>query len=422
MGEILDVYGREILDSRGNPTLEVEVTIDAGGWEIVGRAAVPSGASTGTKEAWELRDNDTKRYKGKGVLKAVENVNTRIANELVGYESSLQLEIDHLLIDLDGTPNKSELGANAILGTSMACAKASAEEVAMPLYQYIGSLSAHVLPVPMLNVINGGAHADNNLDIQEFMIVPKGAPNFSAALRYSAETFQTLKALLKSKGLHSGYGDEGGFAPMLASNQQAFDLLVEAIEKAGFTPGREIFIAIDAAASEFYRDGKYCLKAEDRTLDAEAMVNYYADMVQQYPIISIEDGLAEDDWEGWKIMTQALGERIMIVGDDVFVTNKDILEKAIPQGIANAVLIKLNQIGSISETLSAMEYAMRHGYKTVVSHRSGETEDTTIAHLAVATNCGFIKTGAPNRTDRVAKYNELLRIEEILGDTGVYGG
>lgn len=420
MGEILDVLGREILDSRGYPTVEVEVTIDTPAGELIGRASVPSGASTGTKEACELRDKDEKRYKGKGVLKAVKNVNEHIANELVGFESSLQADIDQMLIDLDGTPNKSNLGANAILGASLAVARASAEECELPLFRYIGSLNSRLLPYPMLNVINGGAHADNNLDIQEFMIVPIGASTFTEAMRYGVETFLSLKKLLIDKGLRSGYGDEGGFAPMLTSNMEALDLLVEAIQKAGFTPGCDISLAIDSAASEFFKDGKYHLKAESKALDPSEMVEYYAKMVDKYPIISIEDGHCEDDWEGWKLMTKELGEKIMVVGDDIFVTNKSILEKAIPD-IGNSVLIKLNQIGTITETLDAMEFAMKNKYKCVVSHRSGETEDNYIAHLAVATNCGYIKTGAPNRSDRVSKYNELLRIEEILGHTALFG-
>lgn len=420
MGEIIDIYGREILDSRGYPTIEVEVTIDTDNGEMIGRASVPSGASTGTREACELRDNDVKRYFGKGVLKAVENVNSHIANEIIGFESSMQAEIDKLLIDLDGTPNKSNLGANAILGTSLAVAKASAEECGLPLFRYIGSANSRVLPYPMLNVINGGAHADNNLDIQEFMIVPVGASNFSEAMRYGSETFFALKKLLNEKGLSSGYGDEGGFAPMLESNMEALELLVEAIKRAGFNPGNEIALAIDAAASEFYKDGKYHFKAESKNYDSKQIIDYYEGMINKYPVISIEDGLAEDDWDGWKLMTKRLGNRIMIVGDDIFVTNKSILEKAIPD-IANSVLVKLNQIGTVTETLDAMGYAMNNGYRAIVSHRSGETEDNYIAHFAVATNCGYIKTGAPNRSDRISKYNELLRIEEMLGEVALYG-
>ncbi len=420
MGEIIDIFGREILDSRGYPTVEVEVTIDSDFGEIIGRASVPSGASTGTREACELRDKDENRYNGKGVLKAVENVNTHIANELIGFESTLQTEIDRLLIDLDGTPNKTNLGANAILGTSLAAAKASAEECRLPLFRYLGSPNSRLLPVPMLNVINGGAHAANNLDIQEFMVVPLGASNFAEALRYGAETFYALRRILSRKGLSSGYGDEGGFAPMLKSNLEALDLLVEAIKSAGFQPGAEIAIAMDPAASEFYAEGKYNLKAESKALDSSEMIAYWADIIADYPVISIEDGLAEDDWDGWRMMTSQLKDKIMIVGDDIFVTNRSIIQKAVPD-IANAVLIKLNQIGTVTETLDAMEFAMNNGYKTVVSHRSGETEDNYIAHLAVATNCGFIKTGAPNRSDRLSKYNELLRIEEMLGESALFG-
>lgn len=420
MGEIIDIYGREILDSRGFPTVEVEVTIDTDSGEITGRASVPSGASTGTREACELRDKDKSRYNGKGVLKAVENVNTHIANELIGFESAMQTEIDRLLIDLDGTPNKTNLGANAILGTSLAVAKASAEECGLPLFRYMGSPNSRLMPCPMFNVINGGAHAVNNLDIQEFMIVPIGASTFGEALRYGAEIFHVLKSLLKQKNLGCGFGDEGGFAPMLSSNREALDLLVEAIKESGFQPGGEVAIALDAAASEFFDDGKYRLKAESRNLSPEEMIGYWEDIVSGYPVISIEDGLAENDWDGWRLMTSRMKEKIMIVGDDIFVTNKSILEKAIPE-IANAVLIKLNQIGTITETLDAMDYAMNNGYKTIVSHRSGETEDNYIAHLAVARNCGYIKTGAPNRSDRVSKYNELLRIEEMLGESALYG-
>ncbi len=420
MGEIIDIYGREILDSRGFPTVEVEVTIDTDSGEITGRASVPSGASTGTREACELRDKDKSRYNGKGVLKAVENVNTHIANELIGFESAMQTEIDRLLIDLDGTPNKTNLGANAILGTSLAVAKASAEECGLPLFRYMGSPNSRLMPCPMFNVINGGAHAVNNLDIQEFMIVPIGASTFGEALRYGAEIFHVLKSLLKQKNLGCGFGDEGGFAPMLSSNREALDLLVEAIKESGFQPGGEVAIALDAAASEFFDDGKYRLKAESRNLSPEQMIGYWEDIVSGYPVISIEDGLAENDWDGWRLMTSRMKEKIMIVGDDIFVTNKSILEKAIPE-IANAVLIKLNQIGTITETLDAMDYAMNNGYKTIVSHRSGETEDNYIAHLAVARNCGYIKTGAPNRSDRVSKYNELLRIEEMLGESALYG-
>ncbi len=419
MGEIIQIRGREIIDSRGNPTVEAEVFL-AGGF--MGRAAVPSGASTGSKEALELRDGDKSRYQGKGVLKAVENINRIIGPELEGWDSTQQALIDQALLRLDGTENKSRLGANAILAVSLAVAKASAEEQGLPLYQYIGGVGARVLPVPLMNVLNGGVHADNNVDIQEFMIVPLGAPSFREALRYGVETYQALKAVLKEAGHSTAVGDEGGFAPNLASNEEALEILVKAIEKAGFRPGEEIALAIDAAASEFYKDGRYVFAAEGKSRNAQEMIDFYRHLLDNYPIVSIEDGLSEDDWEGWRELTAALGKRVQLVGDDIFVTNTRIIAQGIDQGVANSVLIKLNQIGSLSETLAAVELTHRAGYKTVVSHRSGETEDTTIADLAVAVNAGQIKTGAPCRTDRVAKYNQLLRIEEELGEAAVFAG
>ncbi len=419
MGEIIQIRGREIIDSRGNPTVEAEVFL-AGGF--MGRAAVPSGASTGSKEALELRDGDKSRYQGKGVLKAVENINRIIGPELEGWDSTQQALIDQALLRLDGTENKSRLGANAILAVSLAVAKASAEEQGLPLYQYIGGVGARVLPVPLMNVLNGGVHADNNVDIQEFMIVPLGAPSFREALRYGVETYQALKAVLKEAGHSTAVGDEGGFAPNLASNEEALEILVKAIEKAGFRPGEEIALAIDAAASEFYKDGRYVFAAEGKSRNAQEMIDFYRHLLDNYPIVSIEDGLSEDDWEGWRELTAALGQRVQLVGDDIFVTNTRIIAQGIDQGVANSVLIKLNQIGSLSETLAAVELTHRAGYKTVVSHRSGETEDTTIADLAVAVNAGQIKTGAPCRTDRVAKYNQLLRIEEELGEAAVFAG
>ncbi|WP_456434413.1 phosphopyruvate hydratase [Thermosulfuriphilus sp.] len=419
MGEIVQVIGREILDSRGNPTVEAEVLLDSG---FIGRAAVPSGASTGSKEALELRDGDKSRYKGKGVLKAVENINNIIGPELEGLESSQQSFIDQTLLNLDGTENKSHLGANAILAVSLAVAKATAREQGLPLYQYIGGVGARVLPVPMMNVLNGGAHADNNVDIQEFMIVPLGAPSLREALRYGVETYHALKSVLKGSGHSTAVGDEGGFAPNLASNEEALEVLVRAIEEAGFRVGDDIALAIDAAASEFYKDGRYVFVAEGRSRSAEEMIDFYSHLLENYPIVSIEDGLAEDDWIGWKKLTEALGDRVQLVGDDIFVTNTQIISEGIKEGVANAVLIKLNQIGTLSETLAAVEMAHRASYRTVVSHRSGETEDTTIADLAVATNCGQIKTGAPCRTDRVAKYNQLLRIEEELGPAAIFAG
>lgn len=420
MSAIIDVYAREILDSRGNPTVEVEVELESGAF---GRAAVPSGASTGAFEAVELRDGDKSRYLGKGVLKAVENVNDIIAPEIIGMEAINQVEIDELLIELDGTPNKGKLGANAMLGVSLAVAHAAAEEAQLPFYQYIGGVNAKTLPVPMMNILNGGKHADNNVDIQEFMVMPVGAKSFREALRMCAEVFHNLKAVLKGKGYNTAVGDEGGFAPNLTSNEEALQVIVEAINKAGYKPGEDIYIAIDAAATEMYKeDGQYHLEGEGVVKSAEEMVAYYEDLVNRYPIISIEDGLAEEDWDGWKLMTEKLGSRIQIVGDDLFVTNTQRLSKGIERGVANSILIKLNQIGTLTETLDAIQMANRAGYTAVVSHRSGETEDVTIADLVVAVNAGQIKTGAPSRTDRVAKYNQLLRIEEGLGTMAKFAG
>ncbi len=419
MGEIVKVKAREILDSRGNPTIEVDVWLDSG---VRGRAAVPSGASTGTHEALELRDKDPNRYNGKGVLNAVRNVNEIIAPELVGLESTAQAEIDKLLIELDGTENKKRLGANAILGVSMAIAQASAEEAGLPLFLYLGGVGARTLPVPMMNVINGGVHADNKLDIQEFMIVPLGAPTFKEALRYGSETYHALKKVLKSKGYRTSVGDEGGFAPEVENTKEALEILVKAIEEAGYRPGEDIALALDAAASEFYRDGQYVLEGEGKTFSSEELVAFYKELINEFPIVSIEDGCAEDDWEGWKILNQELGEKIQIVGDDIFVTNIKRLSRGIKENIANAVLIKLNQIGTVSETLEAIFLAKTSAWRTVISHRSGETEDTFIADLSVAVNSGQIKTGAPCRSERVAKYNQLLRIEEMLRDAAVFGG
>ncbi len=419
MGEIVQIRAREILDSRGNPTLEVEVWLEGGAF---GRAAVPSGASTGTHEALELRDKDESRYHGKGVLRAVENVNNIIASELIGMESTAQAEIDALLIELDGTENKRRLGANAILGVSMAVAQASAQEVGLPLYAYLGGVGATVLPVPLMNVINGGVHADNDLDIQEFMIVPLGAPSFSEALRYGAETYHTLKKVLKEKGYRTSVGDEGGFAPEVKNTKEALEILVQAIEKAGYRPGEDIALALDAAASEFFKEGQYVLAGEGKTLSAEELVSFYAELIKEFPIISLEDGCAEDDWDGWKILNERLGDKIQIVGDDIFVTNISRLTRGITQKVANAILIKLNQIGTVTETLEAIRLAQTSAWRTVISHRSGETEDTFIADLAVAVNSGQIKTGAPARSERVAKYNQLLRIEEDLGPVARFAG
>ena len=419
MSLIVDVYAREVLDSRANPTVEVEVWTEAGAF---GRALVPSGASTGAFEAVELRDGDKSRYLGKGVLNAVNNVNELIAPEVVGMDVFDQVSIDQLLIELDGTPNKGKLGANAILGVSIAVARAAADELGMPLYQYIGGVNAKALPVPMLNILNGGGHADNNVDIQEFMVMPVGAPNFREALRIGAEVFHSLKAELLSKGLNTGVGDEGGFAPNLSSNEEALATIVKAIESAGYKPGVDVMLALDVAASEMYdKDRKvYKLEGEGKELTVDEMIDFYADLVDKYPIISIEDGLDEEDWDGWKALTDRLGDRVQLVGDDLFVTNTERLSKGIDLGVANSILIKLNQIGTITETLDAIELAKVHGYTAVISHRSGETEDTTIADLAVALNAGQIKTGAPSRTDRVAKYNQLLRIEDELWDTAQY--
>ena len=419
MGEILQVRAREILDSRGNPTVEVEVWLEGGAF---GRAAVPSGASTGTHEALELRDKDEKRYFGKGVLRAVENVNNIIAPELVGMESTAQAEIDELLIELDGTENKKRLGANAILGVSMAVAQASAREAGLPLYAYLGGVGARILPVPLMNVINGGVHADNDLDLQEFMIVPLGAPTFAEALRYGAETYHALKKVLKDKGYRTSVGDEGGFAPEVKSAKEALELMVKAIEEAGYRPGDDVALALDPAASEFFKDGQYVLSGEGKTLSAEELVAYYEELVNEFPIVSIEDGCAEDDWEGFKLLNERLGGRIQLVGDDIFVTNIKRLKRGISERVANAILIKLNQIGTVSETLEAIRLAHTSGWRAVISHRSGETEDTFIADLAVAVNSGQIKTGAPARSERVAKYNQLLRIEEDLGPAARFAG
>ncbi|MCD6452045.1 MAG: phosphopyruvate hydratase [Acidobacteria bacterium] len=418
---IEDVYAREILDSRGNPTVEVEVVLEGG---VMGRAAVPSGASTGEREAIELRDGDPARYSGKGVQEAVRNVNSIIADAIISEEMEAvdQLGIDRLLIELDGTENKSRLGANAILGVSLAVAKAAAEYLGLPLYRYLGGVSARVLPVPLMNVINGGAHADNNLDIQEFMIVPAGASSFSQALRMGSEVFHQLKKVLKEKGLATSVGDEGGFAPDLSTNEEAIELILKGIEKAGYKPGKDLFIALDAAASEFYENGSYRLAAEGKELSPEELVSYYENLLSRYPIISLEDGMAENDWEGWRLLTARLGDKVQLVGDDIFVTNKKIIAKGIRESIANSVLIKLNQIGTVSETIEAVELAHRAGYTTVISHRSGETEDTSIADLAVALNSGMIKTGSLCRSERIAKYNQLLRIEEELGDEAVFLG
>ena len=418
---ISDVFAREILDSRGNPTVEVEVVLESG---EMGRAAVPSGASTGIYEAVELRDGDKSRYLGKGVLNAVDNVNEIIAPELIGMNVFDQVGIDQMLIELDGTDNKGKLGANAILGVSMAVVKAAAEELGMPLFQYLGGVNAKVLPTPMMNIINGGEHADNNVDIQEFMVMPVGADSWAEALRMGAEIFHSLKSVLKGKGLNTAVGDEGGFAPNLGSNEEALMAIVEAIEKAGYKPRDEVKIAMDAAASSFYSADKkkYVLAGEGKELTSEEMVAFYEDLVSKYPIISIEDGLDENDWDGFKLMTERLGDKIQIVGDDLFVTNTAKLEEGIQKGIANSILIKLNQIGTITETLDAIEMAKRAGYTAIISHRSGETEDTTIADLVVAVNAGQIKTGAPSRTDRVAKYNQLIRIEEMIGEVSQYAG
>ncbi len=422
MSQITDVYAREILDSRGNPTLEVEVFTEAG---VMGRAAVPSGASTGEREALELRDGDKGRYLGKGVRKAVDNVNDIIADEIIGMEVTDQIGIDKKMLEVDGTEYKSKLGANAILGVSLACAKAAAEESGLPLYQYIGGCNAKELPLPMMNILNGGAHADNNVDIQEFMIMPVGAANFAEALRMGAEIFHALKAVLKGKGYNTAVGDEGGFAPNLKSNEEALEVIMEAIVKAGYKPGEEVLLALDVASSELFdkEKGVYTLENETEAVKSPAqMVDFYENLVNKYPIVSIEDGMAENDWEGWKLLTDRLGKRVQIVGDDLFVTNPKILKEGIQKGIANSILIKLNQIGSLTETLDAIEMAKRAGYTCVISHRSGETEDTTLADLSVAVNAGQIKTGSLCRTDRVAKYNQLLRIEDELDTTAKFLG
>jgi len=418
MSIIEHIAGREVLDSRGNPTIEVEVILESG---ATGRAIVPSGASTGAFEAVELRDGEG-RYMGKGVLDAVAHVDEEIYDALVGFDALDQRDIDRVLVELDGTDNKSRLGANAILGVSLAVARAAADDLAIPLYRYIGGVNAHVLPVPMMNVLNGGEHADNNVDIQEFMIMPVGAASFSEALRWGAETYHVLKKVLHDRDLSTAIGDEGGFAPNLASNEDAVKLLLEAIEKAGFTPGTEIAIALDAASTEFYKDGKYVLAGEGRSLTPAEMVGYFQELSTKYPIVSIEDGMAEEDWDGWSLLTAALGDKVQLVGDDLFVTNVERLARGIDAGVANSILVKVNQIGSLTETLESVAMATRAGYTAVMSHRSGETEDTTIADLAVATNCGQIKTGAPARSDRVAKYNQLLRIEDDLGDAAAYLG
>ena len=421
MSMIIDVYGREVLDSRGNPTVEVEVTLESG---AMGRAMVPSGASTGAFEAVELRDGDKDRYMGKGVQTAVEHVNTELADELVGYESDDQRAIDDAMIALDGTDNKGRFGANAILGVSLATARAAAEEAALPLYKYVGGPNAHLLPTPMMNILNGGVHADNNVDFQEFMIMPVGAETFAEALRWCAEIYHTLKKVLHDAGLGGGVGDEGGFAPNFKTNKEPLEYIMKACEAAGYKPGSDIMFAMDPASTEFYNaeTGKYVLAGEGRELSSDEMVDYWEALVNEFPIISIEDGMAEEDWDGWKKLTDRIGDRVQLVGDDLFVTNSQRLAKGIELGCANAILIKVNQIGSLTETLEAIELAKTHGYTCVMSHRSGETEDTTIADLAVATNAGQIKSGAPCRTDRVAKFNQLLRIEDGLGSAATYDG
>jgi enolase len=421
MSFIASIHARQILDSRGNPTIEVDVLTENG---VLGRAAVPSGASTGVHEAVELRDGDSSQYMGKGVLKAVENVNTTIQNALLGMDVFEQKKIDYLLLALDNTPNKSHLGANAILGTSLAIAKAAAAEAGLSLFQYIGGVGAVTMPVPMMNILNGGSHADNLIDIQEFMVMPFGASSFSEGLRWGTEVFHHLKAVLKARGMSTNVGDEGGFAPSLGSNEEALEVVMEAIQKAGFTPGKDMFIALDAAASEFYDEatGTYNFASTGESRNSEEMVAFWADWCERYPIISIEDGLAEDDWAGWKLATEKLGQKIQLVGDDLFVTNTKRLQQGINQGVANSILVKVNQIGTLTETIEAVNLATRNGYTSVMSHRSGETEDNTIADLAVALNCGQIKTGSASRSDRMAKYNQLLRIEEELEEAAVYPG
>jgi len=417
MTEIIDVKAREILDSRGNPTVEVDIITSSGS---VGRAAVPSGASTGTREALELRDKDKKRFLGKGVTKAVDNVNNVIAPEILGMDAASQETVDKLMIEIDGSSNKSKLGANAILGVSMAVARAAAETIGLPLYRYIGGINARYLPLPMMNIVNGGEHAANNLDIQEFMIIPVGAKNICEAVRMGAETFHNLSKLLKGKGLSTAVGDEGGFAPDLESNEAAIQLIMEAIQSAGYTPGKDIGLGMDAAASEFFKDGKYRLQSEKKSMTADQMIDYYEKLIEKYPILSIEDGLAEQDWDNWAKMSDRLGASIQIVGDDIFVTNPEIFKKGIESGIGNSILIKLNQIGTVTETLDAIEMAKHAGYTTVISHRSGETEDTFISDLVVGVGGGQIKTGSMSRSDRVAKYNQLIRIEEELGDAAKF--
>ena len=419
MSEIIDIHAREILDSRGNPTVEVDVTLEDGS---LGRAAVPSGASTGAYEAHEQRDGDKARYLGKGVLKAVDAVNGEIFNELAGLDATEQRMIDMLMIDLDGTENKSRLGANAILGVSLALAKAAAESSAMPLYRYVGGPNARVLPTPMMNIINGGAHADNPIDIQEFMVMPVSAESLADSVRMGAEVFHALKKTLSDAGHNTNVGDEGGFAPNLASTDEAIGFIMKAIEKAGYKPGEDLALALDAASTEFYKDGKYELAGEGKSLGSDEFAAYLADLCARYPIISIEDGMAEDDWDGWVALTESIGDNIQLVGDDLFVTNPDRLSVGLQKGAANSILVKVNQIGTLSETLDAVELAHLHGYTAVMSHRSGETEDATIADLAVATNCGQIKTGSLSRSDRIAKYNQLMRIEEELGPVGIFAG
>lgn len=419
MTTISDVFAHEVLDSRGNPTVEVEVVLDGG---VSGRAIVPSGASTGSHEAVELRDGEADRFRGKGVLRAVGNVNDTIAPELIGEDALDQAGIDHILVDLDGTEDKSRLGANAILGVSMATARAAATALGIPLYTYLGGINAKTLPVPMMNILNGGVHADNPLDFQEFMILPTGAPRFTEALRMGSEIYHALGDLLKSRGLSTGVGDEGGFAPSLKTPQEAIEAIMEAIEAAGYQAGQDVFLAIDAAASEFYQEHTYVLQGMGKRFTADELIDFYTSLVEQYPILSIEDGLAEDDWEGWKKLTQALGQRVQLVGDDLFVTNMERLARGVREGVANSILIKVNQIGTVSEAMDCVEMAKRAGYTAIVSHRSGETEDTFIADLAVATNCGQIKTGAPARGERIAKYNQLIRIEDELDYTSLYPG
>lgn len=419
MSAIIDVYAREILDSRGNPTVECEVMLESGAF---GRASVPSGASTGIREAIELRDGDKSRFGGKGVLQAVENVNTEIRDALIGMEGTEQVAIDETMIKLDGTKTKSRLGANAILAVSMACARAAAEEIDMPLFRYFGGSGKMQLPVPMMNIINGGAHANNNLDIQEFMIIPAGAPTFAEAVRYGAETFHALRSILNAKGMTTAVGDEGGFAPSINSHEEAMELIIEAIKKAGFEPGKDIYLGLDCASSEFYQDGMYALTKQGKTYNIDQWIDILESWVDKYPLISIEDGAAEGDWDGWKKLTDRLGKKCQLVGDDLFVTNPEILREGIEKGVANSILIKVNQIGSLTETFEAIEMAKKAGYTAVVSHRSGETEDSTIADIAVGTNAGQIKTGSMSRSDRLAKYNQLIRIEELLPGQNLYAG